>query len=46
MWRYRRISSAYGGPNLQVYGADKVWHQLQRERIAVARCTVAYGQLR
>ena len=26
--------------NLQVYGADKVWHQLQRERIAVARCTV------
>jgi hypothetical protein len=26
--------------NLQVYGADKVWRQLQRERIAVARCTV------
>jgi len=26
--------------NLQVYGADKVWHQLHREGIAVARCTV------
>ena len=26
--------------NLQVYGADKIWRQLQRERIAVARCTV------
>lgn len=26
--------------NLQVYGADKVWHQLQREGHAVARCTV------
>lgn len=26
--------------NLQVYGADKVWYQLQRERFAVARCTV------
>ena len=26
--------------NLQVYGADKVWKQLQREGIAVARCTV------
>lgn len=26
--------------NLQVYGADKVWRQLQRKRIAVARCTV------
>ena len=26
--------------NLQVYGADKVWHQLNREGIAVARCTV------
>ena len=26
--------------NLQVYGADKVWRQLQREGIAVARCTV------
>jgi putative transposase len=23
-----------------VYGADKVWHQLKREDIAVARCTV------
>ena len=26
--------------NLQVYGADKVWHQLNREGVAVARCTV------
>lgn len=26
--------------NLQVYGADKVWRQLQRERFEVARCTV------
>lgn len=26
--------------NLQVYGADKVWRQLQREGIQVARCTV------
>ena len=26
--------------NMQVYGADKVWHQLNREGIDVARCTV------
>lgn len=26
--------------NFQVYGADKVWRQLQREGIAVARCSV------
>jgi putative transposase len=26
--------------NQAVYGADKVWHQLGRERIAAARCTV------
>jgi transposase InsO family protein len=26
--------------NLQVYGADKVWKQLRREGILVARCTV------
>ena len=26
--------------NLEVYGADKVWHQLKREGVAVARCTV------
>ncbi|ASL48801.1 hypothetical protein bAD24_p00480 (plasmid) [Burkholderia sp. AD24] len=25
---------------MQVYGADKVWRQMNRERIAVARCTV------
>jgi hypothetical protein len=26
--------------NMQVYGADKVWHQMNREGIQVARCTV------
>ncbi len=26
--------------NLQVYGADKVWMQMNREGVAVARCTV------
>ena len=26
--------------NTQVYGADKVWRQMNREDIAVARCTV------
>ena len=26
--------------NTQVYGADKVWYQLNREGITVARCTV------
>ena len=26
--------------NLQVYGADKVWRQLNREGVAVARCTI------
>ncbi|WP_429557023.1 IS3 family transposase [Paraburkholderia youngii] len=26
--------------NMQVYGAAKVWKQMNRERIAVARCTV------
>lgn len=26
--------------NLQVYGADKVWRQLGREGVSVARCTV------
>ena len=26
--------------NFQVYGADKVWRQMQREGIPVARCTV------
>ena len=28
------------GANLQVYGADKVWKQLGREGVTVARCTV------
>jgi putative transposase len=26
--------------NLDVYGADKVWTQLNREHIRVARCTI------
>lgn len=26
--------------NIQVYGADKVWRQLKREGVQVARCTV------
>ena len=26
--------------NLAVYGADKVWYQLNEEQVAVARCTV------
>jgi len=26
--------------HLEVYGADKVWTQLNRENIPVARCTV------
>ena len=26
--------------NMQVYGADKVWHQMNREGVSVARCTV------
>ena len=26
--------------NMQVYGADKVWRQLGREGMTVARCTV------
>jgi transposase InsO family protein len=34
----RRVWSA----NLPVYGADKVWRQLQREGLAVARCTVEW----
>jgi len=34
-----RIEAVFNA-NLQVYGADKVWHQLRREGVAVARCTV------
>jgi len=26
--------------NMQVYGADKVWRQMNREGVTVARCTV------
>ncbi|QHS09141.1 IS3 family transposase [Sinimarinibacterium sp. NLF-5-8] len=36
MAQIRRVWQA----NMQVYGVRKVWHQLQREGIAVARCTV------
>jgi len=36
MVEIRRVHQA----NYRVYGADKVWAQLQREGIAVARCTV------
>lgn len=28
--------------NVQVYGADKVWRQLAREGVTVARCTVEH----
>ena len=28
------------GENMQVYGADKVWRQMNREGICVARCTI------
>ena len=28
--------------NYQVYGADKVWRQLHREGLPVARCTVVF----
>ena len=28
------------GANMQVYGAKKVWRQLAREGVLVARCTV------
>ena len=36
MSEIRRVWDA----NFQVYGAVKVWRQLSREGIAVARCTV------
>ena len=35
-----RDRSASGATNLEVYGADKIWTQLNREGIRVARCTV------
>ncbi len=28
--------------NMQFYGARRVWRQLQRERITMARCTVEW----
>ena len=37
MEQIRRVHAA----NFEVYGARKVWRQLGREGIAVARCTVA-----
>jgi transposase InsO family protein len=27
--------------NNEVYGSRKIWHQLQREKFIIARCTVA-----
>jgi hypothetical protein len=27
--------------NNEVYGIRKIWHQLQREKLIIARCTVA-----
>ena len=36
MPQIKRVSDS----NWQVYGADKVWKQMNREGIAVARCTV------
>ncbi|WP_249439245.1 IS3 family transposase, partial [Escherichia coli] len=39
-WLKREIQCVYD-ENHQVYGVHKVWHQLLREGIRVARCTVA-----
>ncbi|EIK2879610.1 TPA: IS3 family transposase [Escherichia coli] len=39
-WLKREIRRVYD-ENHQVYGVRKVWHQLLREGIRVARCTVA-----
>ena len=36
MVHIRRVWEA----NMRVYGADKIWRQLNREKVAVARCTV------
>jgi len=36
VWQIERVWEA----NLQVYGADKVWKQLNREGVPVARCSV------
>jgi transposase InsO family protein len=41
--RYAELSpqiQAVWQANMQVYGADKVWHQMNREGTHVARCTV------
>ena len=35
----REIARVHG-ENLDVYGADKVWTQLNREGLRVARCTI------
>lgn len=40
MERIRRVHAA----NFEVYGARKVWRQLGREGIAVARCTIAQAR--
>jgi putative transposase len=36
---HARIEQVWNA-NLQVYGADKVWKQMNREGVEVARCTV------
>ena len=38
-WLMRHIERVWQA-NLKVYGAEKVWKQMNREDIAVARCTV------
>jgi putative transposase len=38
-WLMPQIEQVFNA-NMSVYGADKVWHQLKREGVRVARCTV------
>jgi hypothetical protein len=37
---YRNTHQAVWQVNIQVYRADKVWHQMSRECTKVERCTV------
>ena len=39
-WLKKEISRVWHGPGRGLYGARKVWRQLHREDIEVARCTV------
>src|SRR4029450_3735454 len=39
-WLKKEISRVWRGPGRGLYGARKVWRQLNREGIDVARCTV------